>query len=241
MTLGDFIFRVTRKSALDDANTDEHTLLVSWANDAVTEILIETHCVIETAQTTLTPGVDLYTIDNAMLAAVNASLLSSGQILEVEIVQLERLRLRQRAQGTSPVQLMSIQGDRMYVYPVPTMADVITWDYVPKPSQKLVNPGDDPTDVSHGRLPDDAMLAMEYYGIWQAAEYDDRGGGFWRGHAFAPGSAYKDYFDEECATIRKRFKRRARTPWRPMVGYPGRSQVFPSRNDQDLSVGSSWN
>ena len=234
MTLSEFIFRVTRKSALDDANTDEHNQLVLWANDAVQEILMDTHCVIETASTALTVGVNLYTIDPSVLAIANAYLVSANQNYEVEIVQLEQLRLHQRFEGTSPVQLMAIQGDRLYIYPTPDAADTIIWDYVPKPIQPLVNPSDDPTNANYGRLPDNAMLALEYYGIWQAAEYDDRGGGFWRGHAFAPGSAYKDYFDAECAQIRKQFKRRARSPFRPMVGYPGRTVGIPTRNDQDF-------
>lgn len=226
MNLGDLIFRTAHRSGLSDDNTDEHTLMVGWARDGVVEVLLETSCVIDTATTTLQPNFYLYTIDPAVLAVKAAQLQSQGQLYDVEVTQLERLRSRQRGQGTSPVQLLAVEGDRLYVYPTPSQADVIIWDYVPRPQQQLTNPADDPSLTQFGRIPVEYHRAIEYYMLWQSAEYDDKK------FAETP-QEIMGRFTAECARVSRRRKgKRGRTPFRPLIGYPGRISM-PTRNDQD--------
>jgi hypothetical protein len=226
VNLGDLIFVVAHKSGLSDDNSDEHTLMLKWARDGVVEVLLETSCVIDTATTTLQPNYYLYTIDPAVLAVKAAQLQSQSQLYDIEVTQLERLRTAQRAQGTSPIQLLAVEGDRLYVYPTPTAPDVIVWDYIPRPQQQLTNPADDPSATQFGRIPTEYHRAIEYYMIWQAAEYDDK--------KFAESPQdLMGRFTQECSRVNRRRKgKRGRTPFRPLVGYPGR-QSMPSRNDQD--------
>lgn len=225
-TLDDLIFRTAHRSGLSDNNTDEHTLMVGWARDGVLEVLLETHCVVETGLMTLIVGASLYAIDPTVLVALLAQTLSGNQLYDVEVVQLERLRSAQRAQGTSPTQMLAIEGDRLYVYPTPSVADTITWDYVPRPQQQLTNPTDDPSATAYGRIPPEYHRAIEYYMVWQAAEYDDKK------FAETPEDLEKR-FRFECARVRRRRQgKQGRAPFRPMIGYPGRVQI--SRNDQDL-------
>jgi hypothetical protein len=226
MTLGDLIFRTAHKSGLSDDNPDEHALMLGWTRDGVLEVLLETHCVVETGTTPLTPGYFLYTIDPQVLVVVLAQTLSGNQLYDLEIVQLERLRSMQRAQGTSPTQAIAIEGDRLYVYPTPSVADTITWDFVPRPQQQLTNPADDPSSTAYGRIPPEYHRAIEYYNIWQAAEYDDKK------FAQTPEDLEKR-FRFECARVRRRRQgKQGRAPFRSMVGYPGRA--IQTRNDQDV-------
>jgi hypothetical protein len=225
--LGDLIFRVAHKSGLNDDVPDEHTMMLGWARDGVVEVLLETHCVVETGTTALTVGANLYTIDPQVLVVVMAQVNSGNQMRDVEVMQLERLRSLQRSQGTSPVRALAIEGDRLYVYPTPSAVDTIIWDYVPRPQQQLTNPGDDPSSTTYGRIPTEYHRAIEYYMIWQAAEYDDKK------FAQTPDDLFKR-FTFECGRVRhNRQGKQGRAPFRPMVGYPGRSQ-FPTRNDQDV-------
>lgn len=226
MTLGDLIFRTAHRSGLSDDNPDEHTLMLGWARDGVVEVLLETHCVVETGQTTLTIGSDLYTIDPVVLLVLTARLLSQNQIYDLEVTQLERLRSRQRGQSTSPVQVMSVEGDRLYVYPTPTTADVITWDFVPRPQQQLTNSVDDPSSPAFGRIPPEYHRAIEYYMLWQSAEYDDKK------FAETPQEIQGRFMQEVARVGRRRKGKRGRTPPRPLIGYPGRDS-YATRNDQD--------
>lgn len=229
MTLADLIFRTAHKSALNDDVPDEHTLMLGWARDAVIEVLLETHCVVETGVTALTSGASLYTIDPAVLVVVMAQTTTGNQLYDVEVTQLERLRSRQRSQGTGPVSMLAIEGDRLYVYPTPQQGDSITWDYVPRPQQQLTNPGDDPAASAFGRIPPEYHRALEYYMLWQAAEYDDKK------TAQTPDDLFKRFI-AECGRVRRnRQGRQGRSPFRPLLGYPGRSSVS-SRNDQDTLV-----
>jgi hypothetical protein len=229
MTLGDLLFRVAHKSGLKD-DPDEHTMMLGWARDGVVEVLMETHAVVETGTTALTIGANLYTIDAQILVVLMAQINSGNQMRDVEIMQLERLRSLQRSQGTSPVRAMAIEGDRLYVYPTPSVVDTIVWDYVPRPQQLLTANADDPSAVAFGRIPTEYHRAIEYYMIWQAAEYDDKK------FAQSPEDLFKR-FVSECGRIRRnRQGKQGRAPFRPMVGYPGRAQL-QTRNDQDIVYG----
>jgi len=227
-TLSDLTFRVSRKSGLNpDTNTDEAALILGWARDGVTETLLETHCVVETGITPITINVNLYTIDPMVLAIVLAQCQTANQMFDVEVMHLERLRTLQRAQGTSPIQALAVEGDRLYVYPTPDSAANIIWDFVPRPLQQLTNPSDDPSTVNYGRVPTEYHRAIEYYMIWQAAEYDDKK------FAETPDDLEKK-FRAECARVRRRRQgKQGRAPFRPLVGYPGRVNV-QTRNDQDV-------
>jgi hypothetical protein len=226
-TLGDLLFRTAHKSGLNDSVPDEHQLMLGWARDGVTEVLLETHAVIETGITALTPNVNLYTIDPLVLVVVYAQSFSGSQAYDIEVMQLERLRVLQRAQGTSPVTALAIEGDRLYVYPTPSQADTITWDFVPRPTQPLTNPSDDPSTASFGRLPTEYHRAIEYYMLWQAGEYDDKK------IAQSPDDLFKRFI-AECGRVRRnRQGKQGRAPMRPMVGYPGRANDSV-RNDQDI-------
>jgi len=227
MTLGDLIFRTSRKAGLDDDVPDEHTLMLGWARDAVIEVLLRAHCTVETSTMTLNVGSYLYGIDPVVLAVINAQL-SDGS--ELEVTQLANLRKRQKVGSSSPIRMLAIEGDRLYVYPTPTAADILVWDFVPRPQQLLTNPGDDPSTVTFGRIPTEYHRALEYYMLWQAGEYDDKK------FSQTPQDLEKR-FDDECKKVhqRKLGKRGLGSP-RPLIGYPGRQQV-PSRNDEDVVYG----
>lgn len=227
MTLGDLIFVVERKSGLNDSVPDEHTLMLKWANDGLIEVLLETHAVVEIGDMTLQVGVSEYRTDANILAVLNARVTSANQRYDLEVVDLDVLMSRQRTTSTSPTQCIAVEGDLLFVYPTPTAADVLRWIYVPRPASQLVTNADDLSSASFGRLPKEYHRAVEYYMLWQAAEYDDKK------FAESPLDLFKQ-FQFECHNVRKRKKhKRGRQPRVAKVGYPGKRQVG-TRNDQDI-------
>lgn len=228
MTLGDLIFRTAHKSGLQDDDSDEHSLMLSWARDGVVRVLLETHCVVDTGDMSLAGGAYLYEMDPEILLVLMVR--DMAGVRDLEPVAIEVIRARQRNASTGPLQLFSMEGSRLYVYPVSTAGTQVELDYVPRPQQQLTNSTDDPSLPQFGRIPSEYHNAIESYMTWKAAEYDDKK------FAQTPEDLFKA-FKLECrqTTLWKRGKR-GRTPQRPLIGYPGSDNV-PSRNDQDLVYG----
>lgn len=238
MTRGQFKERVSRKFGVStDSGSDEEKFLHDVFYDAIVEVLLETHCYVDYGDMTLTIGQAEYRIDTNILALEDHRETSQGQGYGAfpEVVTFsELLQLQAATQTGSPVQKIALQGDLMFVWPTPTAADVFRFIYVPRPT-KMSADTEDSSTPTFGGIPSEYDRALEYYGNWQAAEYDDKGGGFYRGHAFAPGSVYKDLFDEECKEIRQKIRRKGQRGLKPArVGYPGSRapRAGFARNDQ---------
>jgi hypothetical protein len=235
MNRGDFIFSVSRELGLDDTvGVDERTLMDKWANDAVVDVLIETHFYIQIGDQALTAGTSEYRLDSNILAIDDGRGSTPAGIGPYELISLREMIEYQSAQpvGSGMRKYIAIQGSLMVVAPTPDVNEVLRFFYVPRPT-KMTSDAHDPSNATYGGIPEEYHRAIEYYMIWRAAEYDDKGGGFFRGHAFAPGSVFKDYYEAELGKIRKHKRKLEGRTLRPArVGYPGtRRPTGFARND----------
>lgn len=240
MTRGQIVFEVSRSLGLDDtASSDELTLMQRWVNRGIVDILMKTRCYMDLGTMTLISGVTDYRLDTNILVVNQITVPdTAGNVIELDSINMNDILpylSSQIATTTSPL-YAAIEGTFMRVAPAPTSAVVLTYLYVPKPTEipadgTTGSDGLDPSTAAYGGIPTEYHDAIVDFVLWQAAEYDDKGGGFYRGHAFAPGSAYQSQYQARIAEILKEHRRKAgRGMHAGRVGYPDRIRVG-RRND----------
>ena len=152
--------------------------LLGWANDAVTDMLMRTHCYIKSETITLTAGTgdyDLQSTNAEILAIEDIYTTSSGanfRMRRLSTTDLIGLRLYQV--NTAPVTMYAISGaNLLLVYPTPLQADTLTIYYVPRPTA-LSATTDDPSSVTLGGIPKEYHYGLELYMMWKAGDaFDD--------------------------------------------------------------------
>lgn len=233
MTRGELIFETSRGYGLDDtAGTDELLLQQRWAQRGVVDVLEKTHCFLDIGDMTLTANVSDYRIDSSILAMDNMHVTSGGQVTEIEVIDMQDLDeyLASNPVG-GPAAYAAIEGTLMRLAPAPTAADVLRYYYVPKPSL-MTDDANDPSSATYGGIATEYHDAILYYMEWRAAEYNQQGGGFYRGKAYAPGSAQQGLYQGRCAEIRKAHRKKSgRGLHAGRIGYPTRGNIG-HRNDQ---------
>ncbi len=240
MNRGQLVFECSRTLGLDDtAGSDELILMQRWANRGVVDFLIKTHAYLEIGQMALSIGTSNYRIDPNILAMDEVTLPdTSGNPIRLDIIDsadLQYYLANTTASIVSPL-YASIDGTLMRVAPAPTSAVTLTYFYVPKPTEMTADgttgaDANDPSTATYGGIPTEFHDAIFTYMLWKGAEYDDKGGGFYRGHAFAPGYAYQTVYEQMCKDAVKRLRQKAgRGMHAGKVGYPDRFRVG-RRND----------
>lgn len=240
MNRGQLVFETSRSFGLDDtAGSDELLLMQTWANRGVVDILLKTRCYVDIGSMTLTIGVTDYRIDTSILAVLNITTPDqTGNPVELDVIQMVDILpfLSSTIAPTASPTYASVEGTLMRVAPSPTVASVLTYFYVPKPAEMTADAttgsdANDPSTATYGGIPTEFHDAILKFMAWQAAEYNQQGGGFYRGNAFAPGAAYEASYEKRCVEIRKQYRKKAGRGLSPArVGYPDR-QAYPTRND----------
>jgi hypothetical protein len=240
MNRGQIVFEVSRSLGLDDTvSTDELTLMQRWVNRGVVDILMKTRCYMDVGTMTLTANKTDYRIDTNILVMNQVTvpdLLGNPQELDVISMNDILPYLSNVVVDPTAPRYAAVEGTFMRVAPAPTSAVVLTYLYVPKPSEMTADgttgsDTNDPSNATFGGIPSEYHDAIVMYALWQAAQYDDKGGGFYRGHAFAPGSAYQAVYQARIDEIKKEHRRKAgRGMHAGKIGYPT-SGRFPTRND----------
>ncbi len=237
MTRGEIVFEVAAGSGLDDTvNSDELKLLQRWVDRGVIDVLLKTKCYVDEGDMTLDTGVTDYRIDTNILSVDTVHIADQAQPMsEKPMAWLDTYLLASPAPDVPGY--YSIHGTFLRVAPAPSSDVVMRFFYTPKPvgmQPDGTTAGDahDPSNPTYGGIPEEYHDAILMYAKWMAAEYDDKGGGFYRGQASAPGSAYRDAYEGRIKEIRKDFRQKgARGMHAAVIGYPDR-QARPTRNDQ---------
>lgn len=234
MLVSDLVFECSRAMGLDDTNPgDEYTLMLQWINRGIIELLTQTKCYVQEGSMAMTAGVTDYRIDSNVLAVRNITVQdSAGNPLPVQIINMEDLLpyLSNLIATTVSPMYASMDGDFMRVAPPPSSAINLTYFYVPRPTPVSAGANDPSTATYGGIRPEyhDAILAFMK---WKAAEYDQQGGGFYRGHAYAPGAAFEAIWKDELDRVKRKMKQLGqRGISQAKIGYPDRGR-FPQRND----------
>lgn len=198
----------------------DRALLEQFIDDAMTEIFIETSCVVTDITVTLTAGVDEYEMDRGILRILNYAHPSSASTSVITVIPAEELLQRRFLVSAGSVRRYAVLGFNMLlVSPPPTDAEVIHFYAVPVPDSVV---DDGTNDVFATGLPVYAKRALQAYVYARGAEVnsDLQTSQFW-----------DQQFVLECGKIRKRGRDlggRKLAPGR--IGYP---DVYrgPTRND----------
>lgn len=225
MNRGQLITVVSAKIGLNmSAGHAERALMEGWANEGVVEVLLATHCYTEIGDMALTPGAAEYRLDDDILAIANDKITSSSGAGTFSVITLEEMIDRQAANTaqTGGTTVVAMEGNLLVVFPTPSTGTTIRYYYVPRPTP-MTDDAHDPSTANFGGVPSEYHKAIEYYMLWQGAEYDNKK---------APMSPqdYATAFEGLCKKYRKAHRQRAQRGLRPgRVGYPGRN--FGRRND----------
>lgn len=240
MTRGELVFECSRALGLEtDAASDELTLMQRWVNRGIVDLLLKTHAYTDIGLMALSANVTDYRIDSSVLTVDNITLIdSTGAPYALDVVSMTDLLpyLNPNVASTATPTKAAIEGTLLRIAPVPVSALTLTYIYVPKPTEITADgttgsDSVDPSNATYGGIPTEFHDAILMYMMWKGAEYDQQGGGFFRGHAFAPGSAFEATYEKRCAEIRRQLRRkRGRGLSKGSVGYPDRHGIN-RRND----------
>lgn len=227
-TLAQFRTRVSSKIGLDNtAGSSDQSLVDSWVNEGVVDVLRETGCNIDS--TTVTPGASAdYALAASVLGIIDMYTSSGGTDSRLEQLSVpDMLDIRQNGSSSgSPTQYFALAGaDLMLFYPTPAAADTFTMYVVPKPTALSVS-SDDPSSASLGGVRTEFHKAIELYALAEAADYDDDG-------SSAQGQRYRERYREELSRIRRSLNLiggHKQPPARLPTQRPRRTRRF---NDQD--------
>lgn len=223
MNRGQLVKRVAQKLSFDQTpGSEELVLLQDYANEGVVEVLLKTHCFVDIGELVLVPGTKDYRLDNTVLEILARTIEASFSPINV-IAMDDMLDLRRGGNVSSPARYLAGEGNLVMVYPTPSAADVIRFFYVPRPSA-MTDDSHDPSNTTYGGIPAEYHRAIEYYMLWQGAEYDDKA-------APAKPTDMMALFEKECRDVRTKHRRKFGRGLPPArVGYPGEHR-YPRRND----------
>lgn len=222
---------VQQKIGLDStASGTEETLLDEWINEGVVQVLLRTRCNVNAATITLTADTEDYNIDTDILAINDIAYSSAtdgtrGTLQRTTPEQI--IYFRTSTPATTPrVAYYALNGNDLFmVYPTPQAADSLTVYYTPRPTAMSVT-SHDPSNETYGGVPTEYHKAIEYYALWQAADYDDD-------TSSQVGEYYRVLFEQYLVQIRKQALRKSGRYLGPAVVGKRRSPVpSPSQYPQ---------
>lgn len=165
---------------LDFTSTDltagDAPRLTGWANDAVIDMLLRTHCYISTTTLNLASGTGDYQLDSGILAITDLYQTSSGAQFRLRrLASTDLINLRLFSVATSPVQMYATDGaNLLMLYPAPqNSTDTLSFYYVPKPTP-MSSGTHDPSNTTYGGIPTEFHYGLELYMQWKAGDaFDD--------------------------------------------------------------------
>lgn len=169
-TLAQFRTAIANQVGLDNSTGGDQGAIDLWINEGYTELVLRTNAKVQKETFTLIVGTSDYTLPTTLLKIQQAYIVSTATPYNLQRVapeQIISMRLSSSA-NVSPAQYYSLQGSDLFmIYPTPATADTLTVYYVARPTALSVS-SDSPSD-----LPAEWHKGIEYYGLWQAAQYDD--------------------------------------------------------------------
>lgn len=224
-TLAQLRTEVSSILGLDNtASSAEQSLMDSWINEGVANVLVETHCKVLPFTMTLTAGEDDYTLSTDILALIDLFVdAASGDDFPVQrVTSSELLRMRMNAStAISPVMRYATSGSNLLmVYPTPSAADVLVGIYVPRPTT-LSSASDTPSEV-----PAEYHRLIVQYACWRGADMDDDS-------SSEQGERYRGLYELGCGELRQAVKGKGGSRLAPARHNPRRRQLIPHNNSTD--------
>ncbi len=215
---------ITNKIGL---SSSEGSLVLTWLTQGYRDLISKIPLFyIQTTTIAITTAADDYQLA-ATVGAIEEVTVLTSTVKPTRVSREEIQDLRRYANSgasTGDLYAYCIEGNLLSVYPYPTSSYSISITYTAEATvsdfagtENLV------TDLK--MLPLGPLAkALEYYGLWQAAEYDDKG--------FSQrASDYMNQYEQFAREARKVVRQRAsRHLLGKEAGYPSR-RGFPQRND----------
>lgn len=233
MTRGEFIFEISRAFGLtDEAGSDELILMQRWYTRGVKDVLVKTRCFTDIGTLTLIAGTTDYRIDASVLAMDEVTAPDpSGFPYSLDIVPMRDIfpYLSGAVAATATPSRAAIEGTLLRIAPVPSTAVVLTYIFVPKPTEvaadgTTANYSIDPSTTAYGGISDEYHDCILAYMEWRAAVYDDKVSGL-------NAEKYRKAYEGLCGDVRKQNRRKGgRGLHRGRTGYPS-SRGPSTRND----------
>ncbi len=225
MTVADVQTNIVNKIGL--SSTLEGSLVLTWLLEGYRDVVAKLHPLNSYVDTTLSAGTDEYQL-NATLGAVDdvtilGSLVKPDHVSREEILDLRRYSNSGTTQGD--VYCYNLEANLLMIYPTPTASSTFRMYGVLEPSTNPAFAGTEKLSTDLGLIPLGPLhKCLEYYGLWQASEYDDK--------AISENSlGYLNLYDKFIIEARRALLRRqGRTTTKARVGYPVK-RGFPRRND----------
>ena len=248
MLVSDVQSRIVNKIGL---SPNEEGLVLQWLTDGYRDFLGKTGFYQQSGTITIPIGesdVDFVMDDGAHVSEVKdvtviGSFVKPDQVTREELLDLRRYSNSGTSQGD--IYCFSIDGGMLGVYPTPqTEAIQMTIYFVPETD--TAESGDtgaieeDAFTGSENLVTDLKMVplgalskCLEYYGLWQAAEYDDE---TLATNAIAYKQLYDGFVTEAKKAVKKRSSRglrAARTGYPVKRAFPRRTDVYPALSRQE--------
>lgn len=224
MTVGDTKVNIVNKIGLSSA---EGSLVLVYLLEGYRDIVSKLHPFKSKVSISLVAGTDEYQLDATLGAVedvtISNSLVKPDRVTREEILDLRRYSNSGTTQGD--VYCYSLEGNLLMIYPTPTSASTMLVYGVLEPSTAPAFVGTEKLSTDLGLIPlGPLQKALEYYGLWQASEYDDK-------QISDNSLGYLQLYDKFVLEARKALRRRAgRGLTQARVGYPVK-RGFPRRND----------
>lgn len=212
----------------------EAGLVLTYLTQGFRDLNNKIHFNIGIADLDILDGIDDYTIDGAIESIEDVTILGSlvkpDRVTREEIYDLRRYANSGTAQGDT--YCYCLYGNLFQIYPTPTADSTMRIAYVNCITTDVLGSSDD-LSVDLGMLPLGPLSkALEYYGLWQAAEYDDKG-------MSQRAQDYLTQYDKFVSEARIAVRRRSGRGFvGAQAGYPVR-RGFPRRNDVYPTVSRS--
>ncbi len=225
MTRGELIAKVSRKLSFNQTvGHQDRLFLEGVANEAVREMLLRTHCYVDLGNMALTAGVTTYRLNVSILAILEAEV--TGSLRTIQVVPMTELMKRARGVSYQDLPfLIASSGNFVRVYPPPAAGATIQFTYVPRPTAMTAD-ANDPATATYGGVPEELHQGLEYYMLWQGAEYDEK-------VSKQDATYYQQQYEAQIILGRRRLRgQMGRALVAPRgAGYPESPNRPPSRND----------
>lgn len=226
-TLADFRTGVTSKLGLDNtASSAEQALVDSWCNEAVVQILLRTHCTVEKGSVSTIASTWRYQLDTDILALTE--LYREGRSERVKRASSHQIVDYQRASPATNDTLdlhYAVEGaNLLLLWPTPASVFTLDFFYVPRPTA-MSSASHDPSSLTFGRIPTEFHKAIEYYALWQGAEYDES-------RTAQGGERFRALYEDELTKIRRAINLKGGSKLHP-ARLAGRRRYLISDRSQD--------
>lgn len=166
---------VYSKLGMDSTSSgNDETLVTSWLNEGVREVLLRTHCYVGETTISLSANTWKYTLDASILAMLHVT---DDENRPVEVIQAtDLLDLRRASTSTDavPLRIAVLGSNKLLVWPTPTASSTLDVLYVPKPTEMSTG-SHDPSNATYGGVPVEFHKAIELWALAQGSDYEHEG------------------------------------------------------------------